>query len=188
MGYRAPVGLIRQHQQAERTEFVALLLDLDPDDWQRPTPCTDWTVGDIAAHVLGWEQLLAGATRRTRLHRTLRLLVVATTSRFNIDRVNARLRSRTPDVPAQILAALTNPDVSRWKWRFDRLSPAAQLAEYVIHHEDVRAATRRPRVIPQERLDIALHGVHRLPGMSARNSTQRPELTGREQLLHLAGR
>lgn len=184
---RVPAPVIREHQRAERADFVALLLGLDPEDWQRPTPCTHWTVAHVAAHVLAWEQLLAGATLQERWKRTLRLLVLATTSRFNVDRINDRLQRRSPNEPAEIIAALTAPDVSRWKWRFDRLSRGAQLAEYVVHHEDVRAAIRRPRVIPEERLDIALDGVLRLPGM-ARKRGQRPELTGRDRLLHLAGR
>lgn len=188
MADRAPVQVTRDHQRGERADLLNLLLDLEPEDWQRPTPCTGWLVADVAAHVLAWEQLLAGATVRERLYRTLRLLLLAATSRFNVDRINDHLRSRSPDEPAEVIAALTAPDVSRWKWRFDRLSRGAQLAEYAIHHEDVRVAIRRPRVIPQERLDIALDGVLRLPGMAGRQRGQRPELTRRDRLLHLAGR
>lgn len=188
MADRVPTRMIREHQRAERVDFVALLRDLDPEDWQKPTPCTDWTVADVAAHVLAWEQLLAGATLQERWKRTLRLPVLATTSRFNVDRINHRLQRRSPDEPAEIIAALATPDTSNWKWRFDRLSPGAQLAEYIIHHEDARAATQRPRVIPQERLDIALDGVLRLPGMASPETHERPELTGRDRLLHLAGR
>lgn len=180
--------MIREHQRAERGDFVALLLDLDAEDWQKATPCTDWTVADVAAHVLAWEQLLAGSTLQERWKRTLQLLISATRSRFNVDRINHRLQSRSPNDPAEIIAGLTAPDVNRWKWRFDRLSPGVQLAEYVIHHEDVRAATQRPRVIPQARLDIALGGVLRLPGMPTRKASDRPELSGRDRLLHLAGR
>lgn len=188
MADRAPVQLTRDHQRAERADFLTLLLELEPEDWQSPTPCTAWTVADVAAHVLAWEQLLAGATLQERLSRTLRLLFLATRSRFNVDRINEHLRSRSPDEPAEIIAALSAPDVSRWKWRFDRLSRGAQLAEYVVHHEDVRTAIQRPRIIPQERLDIALDSVLRLPGMATERRAQRPELTGRERLLHLAGR
>ncbi len=34
------------------TELLALLRDLRPDDWSRPTACALWTVKDIAAHLL----------------------------------------------------------------------------------------------------------------------------------------
>lgn len=188
MADRVPTRVIREHQRAERADFVALLRDLDPEDWQKPTPCTDWRVADVAAHVLAWEQLLAGATMQERWKRTLQLLVLATTSRFNVDRINHRLQRRSPDEPTEIITALTAADVRRWKWRFDRLSPGAQLAEYVIHHEDIRTAIQRPRTIPQERLDIALDGVLRLPALPRRQTDKGPKLTRRDRLLHLAGR
>lgn len=33
--------------------LMALLRDLSPEEWQRPTACTGWTVKDVAAHLLG---------------------------------------------------------------------------------------------------------------------------------------
>ena len=39
--------------RSERDAFVALLEDLSPDDWRRPTECPAWTVLGIALHVLG---------------------------------------------------------------------------------------------------------------------------------------
>jgi uncharacterized protein (TIGR03083 family) len=33
--------------------LLAILRDLTPEDWQRPTVCGDWTVKDVAAHLLG---------------------------------------------------------------------------------------------------------------------------------------
>lgn len=188
MAGRTQTKVIREHQRAERADFVSLLLDLDPEDWQKPTPCPGWTVADVAAHVLAWEQLLAGANLPERWKRTVRLLVLATTSRFNVDRINHRLQTRSSDEPNEIVAALVSQDISNWKSRFDQLSPGAQLAEYVIHNEDVRAATQRPRDIPAERLDLAIAGVRQIPSMPARSAPLDPELTRVEVLLHLAGR
>ena len=34
-------------------ELIALLGQLQPADWQRPTACPGWTVKDVAAHLLG---------------------------------------------------------------------------------------------------------------------------------------
>src|SRR5688572_23201562 len=32
---------------------MALLADLAPEDWSRPTVCADWSVHDVALHLLG---------------------------------------------------------------------------------------------------------------------------------------
>jgi uncharacterized protein (TIGR03083 family) len=37
---------------AERAEFTALLGNLDPGGWQRPTVCPGWRVHDVVAHVV----------------------------------------------------------------------------------------------------------------------------------------
>ena len=37
---------------AERAEFTALLWNLDPDGWLRPTVCPGWQVHDVVAHVV----------------------------------------------------------------------------------------------------------------------------------------
>ena len=37
---------------AERAEFTALLRNLDPAGWQRPTVCPGWRVHDVVAHVV----------------------------------------------------------------------------------------------------------------------------------------
>lgn len=111
----APVNVIRDLQRAERADFVALLEDLQPDDWAQPTPCTGWTVADVAAHILAWEHLLAGPTVRVRSVRSLRLLHLAATSRFDIDAMNDRLRRTSPTDPDAILARLAAPDLDRLK-------------------------------------------------------------------------
>ncbi len=62
-----------------RTEYQRLvdaLRELSPDDWGRPTDCTEWTVRDLAGHVAGMmnsdtafrrlvgEQIRAGRTAK----------------------------------------------------------------------------------------------------------------------------
>lgn len=183
------VAVIRRHQRDERADLVALLHDLDSSDWCKPTPCTGWTVADVAAHVLAWERLVAGASVTGRAAGTCRLLGLAIRSRLDVDRLNAHLRARSDVDPDRIVVGFGRTDVERLRWRFDRLSPGAQLAEYVVHHEDIREAVARPRHIPPERLAVAIEGVGRLPGMRSRRDQPTPEgLSGRALLLHLAGR
>ncbi|MCA1842271.1 MAG: TIGR03086 family protein, partial [Actinobacteria bacterium] len=46
--------------------FGQRVMAIGPDDWQRPTPCTDWNVRDLVRHLVYEElwapPLLAGAT------------------------------------------------------------------------------------------------------------------------------
>jgi uncharacterized protein (TIGR03083 family) len=186
---REQVRAGRELLRAERADLVALLRDLEPDDWRKPTPCMGWTVTDVAAHVLAWERMLAGPSIIGRVVGSGRLLGLVITSRLDVDRLNAYLRARSHTDPDRILAGFGRPAVEGWRWRFDRLSPGAQLAEYVVHHEDIRHAVGRPRDIPPERLQVAIAGVERVPGMRSRRDQRRPSgLSGRSLLLHLAGR
>lgn len=49
-----------------RGEFERRLRLIGPDDWDRPTPCTEWSVRDLANHVVGgcrrYSMLLDGAS------------------------------------------------------------------------------------------------------------------------------
>jgi uncharacterized protein (TIGR03083 family) len=38
---------------AEQERLLALLRELSPDDWERPTDCAGWAVRDIVAHLAG---------------------------------------------------------------------------------------------------------------------------------------
>ncbi len=38
--------------------LVALLRELEPDDWDKPTDCELWTVRDVVAHLVGWQEAL----------------------------------------------------------------------------------------------------------------------------------
>ena len=48
----------------EYDRFLALLRDLAPQDWSRPTACPEWDVRAMAAHVLGMAEM-AASTRET---------------------------------------------------------------------------------------------------------------------------
>jgi len=101
-------------------------------------------VRDIAAHVISYDGLgpreLVGYTVRGRF-RSSRINVIAL----------ARYQALTPEELLALLMARLEP----------RGLPAAlgcrvALVECVVHHQDVRRALGRPRVIPPERLVTAL--------------------------------
>lgn len=43
----------------ERERFLALLAELNGDDWEQPTACTLWDVKDIVAHQAGWQNVFS---------------------------------------------------------------------------------------------------------------------------------
>jgi uncharacterized protein (TIGR03083 family) len=49
--------------EEERTELVALLRRLSPEDFAKPTACEPWTVRDVAAHLLGVDLSLLSRLR-----------------------------------------------------------------------------------------------------------------------------
>lgn len=56
-----PIGRAEATQLArvEYDRFLALLRHVEPDDWNRPTDCTRWTVKDVAAHIVGETEAFA---------------------------------------------------------------------------------------------------------------------------------
>ncbi len=52
-------GLFRELE----SHLIRLLRELSPDDWNRPTVCSQWSVKDIASH------LLDGSLRRLSIQR-----------------------------------------------------------------------------------------------------------------------
>jgi uncharacterized protein (TIGR03086 family) len=62
-----------------RSEFARRLRLVTDDDWQRPTPCDDWTVRDLVIHVVGGDRMSAalvhGASREeaTEIRKTVDL-------------------------------------------------------------------------------------------------------------------
>jgi uncharacterized protein (TIGR03085 family) len=118
----------------ERHELCDLLEHLGPD---APTLCHGWTTADLAAHLVVRErrpQALPGIVLGGRLESTTRRAMAAELA-GGYDRVIERIRTGPPTL-----------------LRFAPLRYAANLAEFTIHHEDVRRANgSRSRT---DRLDL----------------------------------
>ena len=126
---------MRHLARDERADFAAFLATLPPPQWQAPTLCAGWRVGDVAAHVISYDDL----GPRELLGYAVR---AGSSSRINAIAL-ARYRTLTPEELMGLLAARLEP----------RGLPAAlgcrvALVECVIHHQDVRRALARPRVVP----------------------------------------
>lgn len=53
----------------EYERFLAVVGDLGPADWSRPTECTAWDVRAMAAHVLGMAEMVASVREMARQNR-----------------------------------------------------------------------------------------------------------------------
>jgi len=65
LGSQTPVPVIGWHAKAAKS-IAELVRQIGPGQWDLPTPCTDWTVRDLVAHIVSearWTPpLLAGLT------------------------------------------------------------------------------------------------------------------------------
>jgi uncharacterized protein (TIGR03083 family) len=130
--------------RAEREDLRDLLGSLSEDQWRAPSLCEGWSVRDVVAHLLSYEEL-SGRQLAQRFGR----------GRFRVDRINAlglgEYSTRTPAALVQLLD--------------DHLTPAGltagmggaiALTDGMIHQQDIRRPLGLPRVIPAERLVPAL--------------------------------
>jgi len=121
----APVFLASRFA-ALHPELINLLRGLQPSDWDRPTACAEWSVKDIAAH------LLDGSVRRLSFQRDghrppsepIRSYpeLVAYLNRLNAEWVKAA-RRMSPGVLIQLLE-LTGPPVGDLFLTLDPFAPA----------------------------------------------------------------
>jgi len=135
---------LQGHAADERSDLVALLEQLTPQQWETASLCPAWRVRDVAAHVFSYDELsrtdLVRAFLRGRLHP---------------DRVNAICLAPYADQPPTELIALARRCVQ------PRGLPAGfgggiALVDGMIHHQDIRRPLQLPRTIPPDRLRAAL--------------------------------
>jgi uncharacterized protein (TIGR03083 family) len=115
---------------AEQADFAALLHELRPDDWDRPSLCPDWTVRDVVRHA-------AFHIHRQGLRQTLgssEKWEAILAAEAGADTDEALLAWFESDVPAKAADSEVN------------------LAELVIHQLDVRRPLGSARTTPDETL------------------------------------
>ena len=198
----------REMMLEERRDLRELLGQLTPDQWRQPSLCAGWTVSGLVAHLVAWDDLLIYRSRREHLRALLGFGTLYARSLGRMTEVNRRLDARVSGLaPAELLQRFAADDSADLKWLFDGANPAAHLAEYVIHHQDIRRALDLPRAIPPDRLVAALQGVTQLPDVRvgawrrlrqrrwtatdvdwARGRGPTAEAPGEEILMTLAGR
>lgn len=156
--------------ERERQDLVETLLSADPD---APTLCEGWTVRHVLAHLV------------QRDHHPLE---------FAVDQLEHRPPGQERFLPRLVRAASTPGGYQELVARFaaggSRLNPlsyggdAAHLAEFVVHHEDIRRGTGpvEPRALPLETEQAIWRGLGATARMGLRDlpGPIRLEAPGRE--------
>ena len=135
---------MQHHAAQERHALAETLRSAGPD---APTLCGDWTAAQLAAHVVLRERS-----------------IVELAGRLPVERLRRRAQQEIDDLVARepydrlVRAVGSGPSWSdaRWPvptalvWSVPAVREAANLLEYLVHHEDVRRASPgwTPRLLP----------------------------------------
>ncbi|OBK34919.1 DinB family protein [Mycobacterium sp. 1245111.1] len=138
---------------AERVDLAGFLATLTPDEWQAPSLCDKWTVKDVVAHVVSYEELSPlGLAMRFAKGRIVRANEVG-------------VREFAPLSPRELV------DFLRAHLRPQGLTAAfggmIGLVDGTVHHQDIRRALGHPRAVPTERLERILPLVPGNPRLGA---------------------
>ena len=170
----ARIAHLRVLTRDERSDLASLLAGIDEADWDEPSPCPTWRVRDVVAHLVGWDDLLIHHRPLAAVPAAARTAWAMAAAGFRAARLNDRTVARLAAAPpGALLERFQGQAGSGARWAFERVAPGAQLAEYVVHHQDIRGAVGRPRRIPAERLVASLDGIRHLPGLDARAALRR---------------
>jgi uncharacterized protein (TIGR03083 family) len=130
----------------ERTELSGLLADTDMEAWNRPTPCGDWTVKDVVAHLV----VLAEAGNRYGF--IARSALIDPRFHTSIDKAARRLSAAAQ--PDELAARLGSACDGRFLLPF--FPPVAALGEVLVHRSDISGALGLPAHAPDERVRTVL--------------------------------
>ncbi|WP_185934821.1 maleylpyruvate isomerase family mycothiol-dependent enzyme [Mycolicibacterium hodleri] len=135
----------------EREEFADFLSDLTPEQWHHPSLCSGWSVRDVVAHCVSFEDLTARelATRFVK-------------GRLQTNRINALAVAALADHPTGRLVGILR-DNAEPHGLGGGFGGRVALTDNMIHQQDIRRPLRLPRRIPTERLCAALDFVRYAP-------------------------
>jgi uncharacterized protein (TIGR03083 family) len=137
----------------ERVDLAAFLAALTPQEWQAQSLCDRWTVKDVVAHIVSYEELTPFGLMK----------------RFAKGRV-----VHANDVGVQEFAPMSPQALMEFLGR--HLHPRGLTAGFggmialvdgTVHHQDIRRALGRPRAVPVERLERILPLVPGNPRLGA---------------------
>ncbi|OQO92937.1 DinB family protein [Saccharomonospora piscinae] len=128
----------------ERRELADFLEQLEPHQWEAPTLCSRWTVREVVAHMISYEE----HTSRDLLNRLAK-------ARFRFGEINqVGLAEYAHLGPAELIAFLRSHLDPRGGTR--GFGGRIALVDALIHHQDIRRPLNLPRTVPVQRLRYAL--------------------------------
>jgi uncharacterized protein (TIGR03083 family) len=137
----------------ERRRAADLLASLTVDQLRQPSLCGEWTVHDVAAHLITY-------LRHGQAKLYLGLLVTAA----DIDQVNLRLTRREARRPShEIIDRLRRWADSRVTMPRSGYEP--MLVDLVLHDLDIRVPLGIPRSTPEQRLWLAFDHLTTRPAL-----------------------
>ena len=141
--------------EQERADLAELLQGLTPQQWSAPTLCDGWTVRDVVAHMLSYEERgpagLAWCFAR---------------GLGSFDRTNAIAMADYADHGPDGLLALLERS-RRPRGLTAMLGGRIALTDGMIHQQDIRRPLDLSRAIPAERLAAALEVARTAPTLGA---------------------
>ena len=148
-----PAESVMSMARAERADLAEFLATLAPQDWAAPSLCSKWSVKDVVAHVISYEELGAlGLLKRFAKGWIVRA------NQVGVDEFAAQS-------PQQLLEFLRNHLQPRGLSA--GFGGMIALVDGTIHHQDIRRALGRPRSVPNDRLKRVLGLVPGNPRLGA---------------------
>ena len=141
---------------AERADLADFLATLTPQDWVAPSLCSKWTVKDVVAHVISYEEL--GALGLVKRFAKGWVVLANQVNQVGVDEFAALS-------PQQLLDFLRNHLQPRGLTA--GFGGMIALVDGTIHHQDIRRSLGRPRSVPADRLERVLGLVPGNPRLGA---------------------
>jgi uncharacterized protein (TIGR03083 family) len=137
----------------ERAELAEYLATLTPKQWSAPSLCTGWSVKNVVAHMVSYDDLgVSGLVGRFAKGRVV-----------NANDVGMREYSALSDEQLlEFLRTHTKP-----KGLTSGLGGMIGLVDGTIHHQDIRRALGDPRTIPLDRLAKIVPSIPSNPRLAA---------------------
>jgi uncharacterized protein (TIGR03083 family) len=139
--------------RAERADLAAFLATLTPQQWDTPSLCSGWTVKDVVAHMISYEEL----GPKGLLKRFAKGWIVRA-NQVGVDEFAALSRQ-------QLLEFLGNHLTP--KGLTAGFGGMIALVDGTIHHQDIRRSLHQPRTVPADRLIRVLDLVPGNPRLGA---------------------
>lgn len=144
----------------ERADILALLQELTPEQWAARSLCSEWTVRDVAVHIVSYDELSI-----------LGLVGTFLLGGPSINKVNeVALRKYSHLEAPGVIALVARAQQPRGLTA--GFGGGIALTDGTIHHQDIRRALGIPRTIPPARLTPALDFALGAPTLPAKKNAK----------------